>query len=159
MEIDETVLTKPKYHKGKSEADDQWFFGGIERGTGRCFIVPVARRDKDTLLPIIQKYICPGATIVSDCWASYNGIDKLPELYTHYRVNHSVKFVDSDTGQHTNTIESTWQKFKSGHKKRFDAHRSLFATYLCDFLWRREFKGPDVLFHFWSQVAVLYPVS
>ena len=129
MEIDETVLTKPKYHKGKSEADDQWFFGGIERGTGRCFIVPVARRDKDTLLPIIQKYICPGATIVSDCWASSmeltNCLSSTPitELIT-------VEFVDSDTGQHTNTIESTWQKFKSGHKKRFGTHRSLCYIFM-----------------------------
>ena len=74
-------------------------------------------------------------------------------------MNHSIEFVNSETGEHTNTIESTWQKFKNGHKKRFGTHRSLFATYLCDFLWRREFGGPDILFHFWSQVAMLYPVT
>ena len=135
------------------------YFGGVERGTHKCFIVPVKRRDAATLLPIIQQHIYPGATIISDCWAAHNLIDELPKLYTHYTVNHSEAFVDEETGAHTNTIESTWQKFKSGHKKRFGTHRSLFSTYLCDFLWRRQFSGPDVFYNFWTQVASLYPIE
>lgn len=57
MEIDETVLCRPKYHRGKMAAEQQWFFGGIERLSGRAFMVPVERRNAATLLPIIQQYV------------------------------------------------------------------------------------------------------
>ncbi|KAL3107959.1 hypothetical protein niasHT_012867 [Heterodera trifolii] len=118
VEIDETVITRPKYHKGRLHAIEQWFFGGIERGTGRCFMVPVERRNAETLLPILQKYVYPGAVIVSDLWKAYFTIGRLPEGYTHHTVNHSVEFVNSETGQHTNTVEGgLWQKFKAEHKK------------------------------------------
>ena len=87
VEIDESVITKRKYHRGALRAEEQWFFGGVERGSGRCFICPVDRRDAATLLPIIQQYILPGTIIMSDKWAAYNRIDQLPELYEHYTVN------------------------------------------------------------------------
>ena len=34
------------------------------------------------------------------------------ECYTHRTVNHSLWFIDPDTGTHTNTIESTWHHVK-----------------------------------------------
>jgi hypothetical protein len=88
VEIDESVITKRKYHRGALRAEEQWFFGGVERGSNRCFICPVERRNADTLLPIIKQYILPGTTIISDMWAAYNRIDQLPEMYEHYTVNH-----------------------------------------------------------------------
>jgi len=72
VEIDETVISKRKYNRGLV-SNQQWFFGGVERGSGRCFLVPVDQRDASTLLPIIQKFIMPGTTIMSDCWAAYGG--------------------------------------------------------------------------------------
>ena len=75
-----------------------------------------------------------------------------------FKIPKFCGFVDPTSGQHTQTIESTWQKFKAGHKSRYGTARSVFASYLYDFLWRRQFDGPDVYFHFWSQIAELYPV-
>ena len=49
-------------------------FGGIERGMGRCFMVPVADRKAETLIALIKKWIEPGTTIVSDCWKAYEKI-------------------------------------------------------------------------------------
>lgn len=44
VEVDETVLTKRKYHRGQLRAEQQWFFGGVERGSSdKCFLVPVKR--------------------------------------------------------------------------------------------------------------------
>ena len=54
--------------------EGHWVFGGVERVTGECFMVEVARRDAATLIPIIQQYIHPGSIIYSDQWAAYNQI-------------------------------------------------------------------------------------
>lgn len=162
IEIDETVLTHRKYHKGVLEARQQWFFGGVERGSGLCFLVPIEKRDSATLLPIIQHHIRPGSTIISDCWAAYNGIEKLPEMYQHYTVNHSDKehpFVGQETGAYTNTIESTWQKFKARHKEEYGTARTLFGTYIAQFLWRRQFAGKDCMYNLWSQISDVYNLS
>lgn len=67
VEIDESKFGKHKYHRGHA-VEGQWVFGGVERGSGNCFLVPVEKRDKDTLLNVIKDWILPGTTIVSDFW-------------------------------------------------------------------------------------------
>ena len=102
--MDETVLTKRKYNRGKLRAEQQWFFGGVVRGkSSECFLVPVAKRDAATLVPLIMKHVKPGSIIISDCWKAYGGIEvvqnQLAESfdYTHFTVNHSENFVDPET--------------------------------------------------------------
>lgn len=62
-----------KYNRGKRR-DGVWVFGGVEQGTGRCFMVPVKNRKASTLIPIIRHFIEPGTIIRSDCWRAYNGL-------------------------------------------------------------------------------------
>jgi hypothetical protein len=57
------------------------------------------------LLQIIQHWIKPGTTIVSDFWKAYNCLSR--EGYDHLRVNHSLHFKDPETGAHSNSIESS----------------------------------------------------
>lgn len=109
VEIDESKFGKRKFHKGRRVVG-VWVFGGIERETKKCFFTTVADRTRDTLLSIIKTNILPGTTIISDCWKAYDILDK--EGFEHLKVNHSVNFVDQDTGAHTNTIESTWRALK-----------------------------------------------
>lgn len=156
VEIDETVITKRKYNKGQLRAEQQWFFGGVERDSGRCFLVPVERRNASTLLPIIQKYILPGSIIMSDQWKAYGKINELPEIYDHYTVNHSKNFVDPESGAHTQTIEGTWSQFKSRHKEEKGTARTLFLSYINQFVWRKLFKGPDAMYHLWTQIRNIY---
>lgn len=40
-------------------------FSGVERETGNVFMVPVEKRDRETLIPIIKRYILPQTTIIS----------------------------------------------------------------------------------------------
>lgn len=68
VEIDESKLGKRKHHRGH-HVDGQWIFGGVERVSGKCFMVPVEDRKTETLLHHIRKHILPGSIIVSDCWA------------------------------------------------------------------------------------------
>ena len=60
-------------------------------------------RSRDTLIPIIKNWIADGTTIISDYWRAY---DCLPgHGYEHFKVKHSINFVDPSTGAHTNAIE------------------------------------------------------
>ena len=71
VEIDESKFGKRKYNQGRYK-EGHWVFGGIERDTNDAFMVEVADRSANTLLPIIQTYIRPGTTVFSDEWRAYS---------------------------------------------------------------------------------------
>jgi len=48
IEIDEYKFGRRKYNR-EHRVDGQWIFGGVQRETGSCFLIPVEKRDKDTL--------------------------------------------------------------------------------------------------------------
>lgn len=73
-------------------------------------LIPVPDRKAETLLAIIQRYVHPGSNINTDCFKSYNNLHLL--FASHNTVNHSLFFVDPETGIHTNTIEGNWKGVK-----------------------------------------------
>ncbi|KYN22649.1 hypothetical protein ALC57_04950 [Trachymyrmex cornetzi] len=95
VEIDEAKIGKRKYNRGRI-IDGKWIFGGYERDTGKIFLVPVANRTEETLLQVIEEWILPGTTIMSDCWKSYKNLNS--KNFQHLTVNHSMNFVDPDSG-------------------------------------------------------------
>ena len=109
VEIDESKFGKMKYHRGRF-VEGQWVFGGICRETKACFLVPVERRDKDTLIPVIRAQILPGTCVISDTWKAYDCLQD--EGHNHLTVNHSPNLVDPGTGTHTHGIENTWWGIK-----------------------------------------------
>ena len=104
VEIDESVFGKMKYGRGRP-VNGKWVFGGIERGSNKCFFRVVEYRKKETLLPIIRDWVLPGSTVISDCWSAYKCLEDVG--FQHLSVNHSLNFVDPETGAHTNSIEGT----------------------------------------------------
>jgi hypothetical protein len=76
--------------------------------SNHCFFIPVKRRNKRTLWPLIFKHIAQGTKIISDGWSAYKGLD---QFYEHEMVNHSENFKDPITGARTNTIEGCWFHF------------------------------------------------
>lgn len=158
VQIDETLVTRRKYDRGRVIRSHQWLFGGIEVGSGRAFLKLVRRRDAQTLERIICRYILPGTTIMSDAWRAYSNLTSLPMFYRHLVVNHSLNFIDPTTGAHTQNIETCWQKLKMMAKRRYGINNKRYTDYLCEFLWRREFGDQDGLFlKFWDTVAMFYP--
>ena len=110
VEIDESKFGRGKYNRGHA-LKGQWVFGGVECESGRTFLVPVPDRTADTLTSEIRAWIEPGTKLISDCWAAYQDIGS--NGYTHRTVNHSILFVNLDTGDYTNHIESTWCRVKA----------------------------------------------
>jgi hypothetical protein len=110
VEIDESNFGRRKYHRGHP-VKGQWVFGGVESESDTTFLVPVPERTVDPLTSVRSDWIDPGTTLISDCWAAYWDIGSLG--YTHRTVNHSNSFVNSDTGDHTNTFERTWRHVKA----------------------------------------------
>jgi hypothetical protein len=103
VEIDESKLGRRKYDRCQP-IKEQWVFSGVERDSGRTFFVPFSDRTTTTLMAVIDAWIIPGTTVISDCWGAYHNIEA--QGYTHLTVNQSVGFVDPHTGAHTNRIES-----------------------------------------------------
>jgi hypothetical protein len=66
VDINKTKFGRRKYHRGHPDKG-QWVFGGVERGSGRIFLVPVTDRTVDAMTNVISAWIEPGTTFISDC--------------------------------------------------------------------------------------------
>ena len=108
VEIDGAKFGKRKYNRGRV-VEGKWVLGGICRETKEVFLEVVERRDKHTLLPIILEKVAQGSTVITDCWKAY---DDLKHSFTHLTVNHSLNFVDPNTGAYTQNIENLWWQIK-----------------------------------------------
>ena len=157
VEVDESKFGKRKYNRGRS-VDGVWVFGGIDRRTRECFLIPVKDRTADTLIPLIKQYIRPGTTIMTDCWKSYSTLQE--EGYIHGTVNHSYEYVNSVTGDNTQMIESTWRVVKQSLPK-FGTTKEQYDSYFEEFMFRRKyFEGrPDHFLAFLEKVASVYTPS
>ena len=141
VEIDESVMAKRKYNRGRV-LKEVWIFGGICREDKQLFLIIVPDRTSVTLLKAIKDHILPGTTIYSDCWAAYNKL--LQEGYPHLTVNHSENFIDPSTGAHTQTIERLWRSVKTVAKQRNGILTNRILEYLAEFIWFRDHPlGPD----------------
>lgn len=161
VEIDETLIVRRKYGRGRVLCQ-VWLFGGIERGTKRRFVVPLigplgeaGRRDKRTLLPLIEQYIRRGTVIISDQWRAYNTLSQLG--YTHFTINHSQNFVDPVHGEiHTQNIERLWRDVKESVKRPGIRSKFLYQ-YLARYLFLKDQDEDALLHQFFVQAAKLYP--
>ena len=139
VEIDESKFGKRKYNRGRMVEGTWVVLGGIERETNHCFLTPCPanRRNEATLLPIIQQFVLPGSTIITDGWKAYINLGQ--HGYVHMDVNHSEDFVNPATGAHTNRIEGTWTdaKYKAFRRGGRKTEESL-KNDLSEFMWRKQ---------------------
>lgn len=107
VQIDETWLPGIKATENP-EANGVIVFGLHDARGVQTFIVP--NRSKRTLLPIIERLVVPGATIVSDQFKSYETL--AGKGFTHIRLNHSRgEWVNAD-GYSMLGIEGYWANLK-----------------------------------------------
>lgn len=137
VEIDETVMARRKYHRGRL-LNIVWVLGGICRETRDIFVCVVKNRTSDTLIDAIRDRVLPGTNINTDGWKAYGALER--NNYHHSAVNHSVNFVDPETKCHTQGIERMWRELKKCSKRYEGIPRKDIDLHLCEFVWRRSIK-------------------
>ena len=150
VQIDESKFGKRKYHRGH-RVEGQWVFGGIDEDSRDNFMVVVEKRDRATLIPLIERWILPGTTIISDCWKSYDILSQMD--YVHLKVNHSIEFVTSD-GDNNNKI-GHWRQAKI-NLPPFGVRKYLFSSHLAEFMWRYKNTGNDLFQLFINDIVSIY---
>lgn len=89
--------------------------GMLERGGSvRTHVIP--NREAATLQPIVLANVRPGAKVITDEHAGYNGLE---DTFLRGVVNHAIEYVNGSV--HTNGMENFWSLFK----------RSVNGTYVC----------------------------
>lgn len=118
VEVDETFIggkarnmhqriRRQKIH-GTGGTDKAKVFGMIERGGYvRAEVVPDLGRAR--LQDRVREYVEPGASVFTDRYQAYTGLDA---DYDHRTVDHAVQYVDGQV--HTNYIENFWSLLKRG---------------------------------------------
>jgi len=147
VQIDETLVAYPKrMRNARARPMPQWWvFGGLDTSTQEAFLVEVPRHDTATLLPIIQLHVAPGTTIWSDQWAAYRQITAATGLQ-HATVNHSLHFVQPQSGVNTNAVENLWRCAKDKFERMHGTSQAHILSYLDEFQWRRNYGSRDECF-------------
>lgn len=153
VEIDEAKIDHKKDNKGRI-IETNWVFGGVERESKKAFIFPVEKCDKETLLPIIKEHILSGTTIVSKCWKAYNCHQS--EGFQYLTLDHSINFVDPETGDDTQMIEKLFREVRLGVPRRGNMKHHLNG-FIAEFLFKRQFKEyKERLHHLWIAISKVY---
>ncbi|XP_071152157.1 uncharacterized protein [Mytilus edulis] len=162
VQIDESLFNhKSKYNRGRRPKKELWVFGLADTSfkPAITYMELVEKRDAATLLPIIEKAVKPGTIIYSDQWKAYCNIQRDLQL-EHATVNHSVNFVDPETGVHTQAIESYWAKAKYKFKVMKGVSSDLLPNYLDERMWRDRWgSSKDNIFtNILAHISEQYPV-
>jgi transposase-like protein len=143
VEIDETKIAKRKYNKGH-HVEGAWIIGGIQRSrlknkvkgeNKKMFLLPIEKRDVDSIDNIIKKFVKKDTAIYTDCWKGYNNLKNI--RYKHFTVNHSKHFKDPKTGIHTNNIEGSWNGLKQSMSPR-NRNKKDIVLFLKEYQWRKR---------------------
>ena len=136
------MVFKRKNNRGRLRTNQKhqvWVFGRIERKSKFTFAEIVSKRDENTLLNVIKKFILPGTTIYSDGWKSYQNLDQ-HNHYHHDFVNHSMNFLNpNDKNIHTQTIERKWRSLKDHLPKSSNGPNR--SDHLIEFLYKSMYHN------------------
>ena len=88
------------------------------RETRECFVYTVPDSGAATLLPIIQRSIRPGTTMMSGLWVACRGIQAMG--YTDLTINHIYEIFDPVPGSYTEHREFTAKRQTQKQRATWD---------------------------------------
>ena len=145
-------------NRGRRALRENWVFGVVctAYSPARGYFEVVDRRDRDTLMPILQRVLLPGTEVHSDDWGAYfNMPAHAPNVQTHRVVVHAANFVDPVTGVHTQEVESAWARLKYKVKMRKGVRHYDLQSFLNEHMWR-DWRGENDVFTNFLQVLSRY---
>lgn len=122
-------------------------FGGIERGSRKAFFVPVSTLNAETLLDVLQRWVRPGSTIISDLWKAYNCMKQ--ERFQHFAVKHSLNFVGPSVG----TVNRSWLEVGL---PRYAARKGRFIGALAEYQFKRKYPSWRERLHHFLKAATVF---
>jgi transposase-like protein len=135
VEVDETLLGgASRGGKRGWGAENKVCLVGVKERGGKIKITAVEKRDRESIFPLIDKYVSKGTMINTDEFRAYS---TLPEKgYLHDTVTHSkYQWANGDT--HTNSIEGYWSNLK---KSILGTHTFVTKKYLHRYLDEFDFR-------------------
>ena len=118
------------------------FWHDRDEGRRSCryiFLRFVERRNRQTLDPLINQHLRPHSTVWSDQFKAYFHLQALENVDSHLTVNHSVHFLDPETGVHTNGIEGLWGLLKLLFRRKIGIPREQIPGYIDEFWWKQRY--------------------
>ena len=148
VEIDEALISRRKFNRGRIQQSQIWIFGGTVRGkSDECFIEIVPNKTRETLLEILKRRLHPETIVSTDGWKAYENLPTLiPELCVEQlTVNHTEHFVNPENKDaHTQTIEGFWSHLKRKLRQKGQFKRSRLVKYFAEHIYRK--KSPEDVF-------------
>lgn len=105
------------------------------QGAERTITRVIMAEDAKHALPVIRKYVAPGAVIQSDDGHAYTN---LIAWYDHQTVRHSVEYA-TDTGINNNQAESYFGRMRRAEYGTYHGMRPQYlAFYASEMAWRED---------------------
>lgn len=152
VEIDEILFLKSNKKLGTKQV---WLFGGIERESKRCIVVPIVNKQRceKTIISLIEKYVAQNSIICSEKWKDYSLNEK---SYVYMAVKHNKKNRDSkNASAHIQCIKRVWSKMKDWILGPGIQRKNL-KEYISRYLFLQHCKKGAELHNFLVEVAKLY---
>lgn len=154
VEFDETYYggkNKNRHADKKSKqikVDKDWsdkvpITGMIQRG-GKMTAIALPNTQKDTLQPILKKYIKQGTITIADDYRSYKGLETYFEHKTVKNTQNNYLNL-YDPSIHSNQIEGSWKIMKNSLRDMYNhVSRKHIQLYVDEFVYRYNMrKSPE----------------
>ena len=149
---------KRKYGKGRiPKVKPRYIFGIVDKNAHKAFVQFIPKKDRINIIPLISRHVPIGCQINTDGAKVYKVLGLMN--YTHEFCIHDQRYVDPETGIHSNWIENFWSNFKIKLKSIRGSQGKMLDGHVDEYLYRYNRKNEGSIFELMLQdIANFYPL-